>query len=260
MSNELFSLKGRKALVTGGAQGLGRMIAEGLLKAGAEVAITSRKADICEQSARELSTFGRCVPLPADLTTPEAAVDLAKRYREAMGGELHILVNNAGKTWGEPIDNFPDRAWPSVMAVNVQTPFTLVRELLPELTASGTADNPSRVINIGSVAGAKTQRLSAYSYAASKAAVHMLSRDLAGDLAERNITVNAVLPGYFPTNMTAHMRDEEAVDPTLLGKIPMRRMGRPDDIAGIIVFLSSRGGSYVTGAEIPVDGGVVGCG
>jgi NAD(P)-dependent dehydrogenase (short-subunit alcohol dehydrogenase family) len=145
------------------------------------------------------------------------------------------------------------------MAVNVQTPFTLVRELLPELTNAGTSDDPARIINIGSVAGKSAQGLSAYSYSASKAAVHMLTRDLAGDLADRNITVNAVLPGYFPTNMTAHMRDEEAVDPELLSKIPMRRMGRPEEIAGIIVFLSSRAGGYVTGAEIPVDGGIIGC-
>lgn len=260
MNSRLFDLTGKKALVTGGAQGLGRMIAEGLLRAGAEVAITSRKADICEAAATEMSALGRCVALPADLSTTEAAGDLADRYRAAMGDELHVLVNNAGKTWGAPLDSFPDKAWPGVMMVNVQIPFTLARDLLPQLTAAGTVDDPSRIINIGSVAGAKTQRLSAYSYAASKAAVHMLTRDLAGDLANRNITVNAVLPGYFPTNMTAHMRDEETVDPALLGKIPMRRMGRPDEIAGIVVFLASRAGGYVTGAEIPVDGGIVGCG
>lgn len=260
MSNNLFDLTGKYALVTGGAQGLGRMIAEGLLRAGAAVAITSRKVDICEAAAAQMSTLGNCTALPADLSTPEAAVELAQRYRETVGNTLHILVNNAGKTWGGTIDNFPDKAWPGVMTVNVQTPFTLVRELLPELTAAGTADDPSRVINIGSIAGATTARLSAYSYSASKAAVHMLSRDLAGDLADRNINVNAVVPGFFPTSMTAHLRDEEAVDPTVLGKIPMRRMGRADEIAGTIVFLSSRAGAYITGAEIPVDGGIVGCG
>ncbi len=259
MSNELFDLTGKRALVTGGAQGLGRMIAEGLLRAGAIVAITSRKADICEAAAAEMSALGKCIALPADLTTPAAAVELVERYRAAVGG-LDILVNNAGKTWGGDIDTFPDKAWPDVMAVNVQTPFTMVRELLPELTASGTADDPSRVINIGSVAGIKTERLHAYSYAASKAAIHMLSRDLAGDLAERNITVNAVIPGFFPTKMTAHFRDEEKVDPTLLAHIPLKRLGKAEDIAGVVVFLCSRGGSYVTGAQIPVDGGVVGCG
>lgn len=255
----LFSLAGKKAIVTGGAQGLGRMIAEGLLRAGATVAITSRKADICEAAASEMGALGTCIPLPADLSTPEAAVDLVARYRDAVGA-CHILVNNAGKTWGGEIDSFPDKAWPGVMAVNVQTPFTMVRELLPELGAAGTDDNPARIINIGSVAGMKTERLSAYSYAASKAAVHMMTRDLAGDLAARNITVNAVIPGFFPTKMTAHMRDEDSVDAGLLAHIPLGRLGKPDDIAGIVVFLCSRAGAYVTGAQIPVDGGVVGCG
>jgi NAD(P)-dependent dehydrogenase (short-subunit alcohol dehydrogenase family) len=257
--SDLFSLHGKRALVTGGAQGLGRMIAEGLLRAGASVAITSRKADVCETAAAQMSRLGSCLPLAADLSTPEAAVELAAGYRSALG-RCDILVNNAGKTWGGPIDTFPDQAWPSVMAVNVQTPFTLVRELLPELVAAGTADDPSRVINIGSVAGMKAERLNAYSYAASKAAVHMMTRDLACDLADRNITVNAVIPGFFPTKMTAHMRDEDAVDPKLLSHIPLRRLGRADDIAGIVVFLCSRAGAYVTGAQIPVDGGVVGCG
>ena len=256
---DLFSLKGKKALVTGGAQGLGRMIAEGLLNAGATVAITSRNAETCATAAREMGTLGTCVALPADLSNPEAAVDLATRYREALG-ECHILINNAGKTWGGTIDTFPDKAWPGVMAVNVQTPFTLVRELLGELVAAGTPLDPARVINIGSVAGMKTERLKAYSYAASKAAVHMMSRDLAGDLADRNITVNAVIPGFFPTKMTAHMRDEDEVDPALLSHIPLKRLGTPDDIAGIVIFLCSRAGAYVTGAQIPVDGGVVGCG
>jgi len=255
----LFDLTGKQALVTGGAQGLGRMIAEGLLRAGASVAITSRKPETCEAAAAEMASLGRCVALAADLSTPEAAVALVASYRAAMGA-CHILVNNAGKTWGGKIDNFPDKAWPGVMAVNVQTPFTMIRELLAELAAAGTADDPARVINIGSVAGAKTERLQAYSYAASKAALHMLTRDLAGDLAERNITVNAVIPGFFPTKMTAHMRDEDKVDPALLARIPLRRLGRADDIAGIVVFLCSRAGAYMTGGQIPLDGGVIGCG
>lgn len=259
MSAGLFELSGKTALVTGGAQGLGRMIAEGLLSAGATVAITSRKADVCEAAAAEMAELGRCIALPADLSTPEAAVELVERYR-AVVGPCHILINNAGKTWGGEIDTFPDKAWPSVMAVNVQTPFTMVRELLPDLAAAGKPDDPARVINIGSVAGMKTERLKAYSYAASKAAVHMMTRDLAGDLADRNITVNAVIPGFFPTKMTAHMRSEDQVDPALLAHIPMRRLGTPGDIAAVIVFLCGKGGGYVTGAQIPVDGGVVGCG
>lgn len=259
MSN-LFDLSGKVALVTGGAQGLGRMIAEGLLRAGATVAITSRKADVCEAAAQEMAALGTCIPLPADLSSPEAAVDLAQRLRAAAGDKLHILVNNAGKTWGAPVDEFPDKAWPGVMMVNVQAPFTLIRELLGALEAAGTPDDPARIVNIGSVAGMKTARLSAYSYSASKAAVHMISRDLAGDLAGRDINVNALVPGFFPTKMTAHVRDEDEVDEAVLGQIPMRRLGKADEIAGAVVFLSSRAGAYVTGVALPVDGGVSGCG
>ena len=258
--NGLFDLTGKTALVTGGAQGLGRMIAEGLLGAGARVAITSRNAEVCKAAADEMSQLGTCIPLPSDLSTPEAAVDLAKRYREAAGDLLHVLVNNAGKTWGAPVDEFPDKAWPGVMMVNVQAPFTLVRELLGALEAAGTADDPARVINIGSVAGLTPARLSAYSYSASKAAIHMLSRDLAGDLALRNINVNALVPGFFPTKMTAHVRQDEEVDEAVLAQIPMRRLGRAEEIAGAAVFLAARAGAYVTGAAIPVDGGVAGCG
>ena len=255
----MFGLEGKTALVTGGAQGLGRMIAEGLLRAGASVAITSRNADTCQAAADEMSALGPCTPLPADLSTPEAAVDLVDRHRRALG-DCHILINNAGKTWGGPIETFPDKAWPGVMAVNVQTPFTMVRELLPELTKAAQPDDPARIINIGSVAGVKPEKLQAYSYAASKAAIHMLTRELATDLAERGITVNAVIPGYFPTKMTSHMRTEDTVDPALLAHIPLGRLGTPEDIAGIVVFLCSRAGGYITGAQIPVDGGIVGCG
>lgn len=257
---DLFDLSGKIALVTGGAQGLGRMIAEGLLNAGATVAITSRKEDVCKAAAEEMSRLGTCVPLPCDLSSPEAAVDLAVRLREACGDTLHILVNNAGKTWGGSVDDYPDKAWPGVMMVNVQAPFTLIRELLGPLEAGGSQDDPSRIINIGSVAGLKAARLSAYSYSASKAAIHMLSRDLAGDLADRNITVNALVPGFFPTKMTAHLRDDDDVDPEVLAQIPMARLGRPDEIAGSVVFLSSRAGSYITGVALPVDGGAAGCG
>jgi NAD(P)-dependent dehydrogenase (short-subunit alcohol dehydrogenase family) len=255
----LFDLSGKFALVTGGAQGLGRMIAEGLLQAGATVAITSRKADICEAAAADMAALGNCIALPCDLSSPEAAVDLAAQVRAACGGKLHIIVNNAGKTWGGPVDSYPDKAWAGVMMVNVQAPFTLLRELLPELEAAATPADPARVINIGSVAGRVTERLSAYSYSASKAAIHMLSRDLAGDLAARNINVNAVLPGFFPTKMTAHIRSDDGVDPAVLAHIPMHRLGHADEIAGTIVFLASRAGAYITGAEIPVDGGLVGC-
>ena len=259
MTTDLFSLTGKRALVTGGAQGLGRMIAEGLLRAGAEVAITSRKADIADAAAAEMSAIGPCTAFAADLSNPDAAVDLVTRYR-AKFDTLDILVNNAGKTWGAPIDSFPDKGWAGVMMVNVQIPFKLVQLLLPELTASGAGGDPARVINIGSVAGTRIEPLQAYSYGASKAAIHQLTRQMANDLSDRNIAVNAVLPGFFPTAMTSHLRDEDGKATGVIDNhIPLRRMGRPDDIAGIVVFLASRAGAYVTGAEIPVDGGITGC-
>lgn len=259
MSETLFNLSGKKALVTGGAQGLGRMIAEGLLKAGASVAITSRKMDVCAEASAQMSVLGNCIGLTADLSTPEGAVDLVRRYREVASG-LDILVNNAGKTWGAPIESFPDKAWPSVMAVNVQIPFKMVQEFLPELSASGTDDNPSRVINIGSVAGRRIEPLQAYSYAASKGAIHHLSRQMAADLAGRKIAVNVVMPGFFPTSMTGHLRDDKGAPKGILdGHIPLQRLGRPDDIAGVVVFLASPAAAYITGAEIAVDGGLIGC-
>jgi NAD(P)-dependent dehydrogenase (short-subunit alcohol dehydrogenase family) len=256
--NTLFDLEGKVALVTGGAQGLGRMIAAGLATAGATVYITSRKAEVAERSARELSAIGPCHALTANLATAEAAValaaDLARREPR-----LDILVNNAGKTWGAPLESFPDRAWPDIMAVNVQGPFTLIRELLPLLKASGTPDDPARVINIGSLAGTVVEPLQAYSYVASKAALHHLSRVLAADLAPYHIAVNNVLPGFFPTQMTAHIREDEEAHQKVIARVPLKRLGRPDDIAGACVFLASRAASYITGTDLHVDGGLGGC-
>jgi NAD(P)-dependent dehydrogenase (short-subunit alcohol dehydrogenase family) len=257
-SSPLFSLEKKVALVTGGAQGMGRMIAAGLISAGAKVYITSRKAEICEATVRDLSQSGECIGIPADLNTPEAVVALAAQIK-AREPVLNILINNAGRTWGAPLESFPDKAWPSVMAVNVQGPFTLVRELLPLLKAGATGEDPSRVINIGSLAGLRPEPLSAYSYAASKAAIHHLSRVLAKDLAGKHITVNSVIPGYFPTQMTAHIRGADAELTKLLERVPLGRLGEPDDIVGACVFLSSRAGRYVTGAELVVDGGMAGC-
>jgi len=257
-TNSLFDIRGKVALVTGGAQGLGRMIAAGLVAAGARVYITSRKQHIGEQTARDLSAEGECAALTANLATPEAAVGLAREIK-AREQRLDILVNNAGKTWGAPLESFPDKAWTDVMAVNVQGPFTLVRELLPLLKAAGTADNPARVINIGSLAGSVVEPLQAYSYVASKAAIHHLSRVLAADLAPFHVTVNVVMPGFFPTQMTAHIREDEETHRNLVERVPLRRLGRAEDIAGACVFLASRAGSYITGAELRLDGGLGGC-
>jgi NAD(P)-dependent dehydrogenase (short-subunit alcohol dehydrogenase family) len=256
---DMFDLTGKHALVTGGANGLGRMIAEGLLRAGASVTITSRKEADCRAAAVELSTIGTCTGFVADLSSPDAARDLGRLVREHHDG-LDILINNSGRTWAAPIETFPDKGWTSVMAINVQAPFRLVQEFLPELEAAARGSSPSRVINIGSIAGKVTEPLQAYSYAASKAAVHHLTRQLAADLAERSITVNTVIPGYFPTSMTAHLRDDSGAPSGMLdGHIPLRRFGTASDIAGAIVFLCSSAGAYVTGAELVIDGGITGC-
>ena len=256
--SSLFGIEHKTALVTGGAQGMGRMIAEGLVRAGAKVYITSRKPDICENTARELSRFGECLAIAADLNTPEAVVALANEIK-SREPQLNILINNAGRTWGAPLETFPDKAWAPVMAVNVQGPFTLVRELLQLLVAAASAEDPARIINIGSLAGLRAERLSAYSYAASKAALHHLSRTLAADLAERNITVNSVVPGYFPTQMTAHIRKDDVEMHELLERVPLGRLGEADDVAGACIFLSSRAGRYITGSELVLDGGMSGC-
>lgn len=256
--SSLFGIEHKTALVTGGAQGMGRMIAEGLVRAGAKVYITSRKPDICENTARELSRFGECLAIAADLDTPEAVVALANEIK-SREPQLNILINNAGRTWGAPLESFPDKAWTPVMAVNVQGPFTLIRELLPLLVAAASAEDPARIINIGSLAGLRAERLSAYSYAASKAALHHLSRTLAADLAERNITVNSVVPGFFPTQMTAHIRKDDGETRKLLERVPLGRLGEADDIAGACIFLASRAGRYITGSELVLDGGMSGC-
>jgi NAD(P)-dependent dehydrogenase (short-subunit alcohol dehydrogenase family) len=256
--NTLFDLEGKVALVTGGAHGLGRMIAAGLATAGATVYITSRKAEAAERSARELAAIGPCHGLTANLATPEAAVALAAELGRHET-RLDILVNNAGKTWGAPLESFPDRAWPDVMAVNVQGPFTLIRELVPLLKAAARPDDPARIINVGSLAGSVVEPLQAYSYAASKAGLHHLSRVLAAELASHYIAVNNVVPGFFPTPMTAHIREDEGAHQNLIARVPLKRLGRPEDIAGACVYLASRAASYITGIDLQVDGGLGGC-
>jgi len=234
----LFGLGGKTALVTGGTRGIGLMIARGLLAAGATVVLSSRKADACEQAVVELSRLGPVRAIPADLS----------RHR------LDILVNNAGATWGEPLDSFPESAWDRVLDLNVKSPFWMVQELLPALRAAGTSDDPARVINIGSIDAIHVSPMPTYSYSASKAALHQLTRVLARELGPQHVTVNAVAPGPFPSKMMATTL--EAFGEAIAAAAPMRRIGRDDDMAGVAIFLAGRAGAYVNGAVIPVDGGI----
>jgi NAD(P)-dependent dehydrogenase (short-subunit alcohol dehydrogenase family) len=254
----LFSLPGKTALVTGGATGIGRIIAETLVRAGAQVIIASRKAQACEEYAAWLNRLGApgsATGIAGDIATESGVSALAEEISRRFP-RLSILVNNAGKTWGAPLDAFPYSAWESVFSVNVAGLFALTQKLLANLAAAATPEDPARVVNLGSVMGSQPLGDGAYSYSASKAAVHHLTRILAKELAPRRITVNALAPGLFESRMTAFATKDPTRLPRLEKRIPLGRLGRPDDIASAILFLCGRGGAYVTGAILPIDGGV----
>jgi NAD(P)-dependent dehydrogenase (short-subunit alcohol dehydrogenase family) len=246
----LFDLTGKTALVTGGTRGIGLMIARGLLDAGASVTISSRDAEACERARAELAEHGPVTAVPADLSTEAECLRLAATVE----GPLHVLVNNAGATWGAPLMEFPESAWDKVLNLNLKSPFFLTRALLARLEEAASDDDPARVINIGSIDGLRVPALPTYSYSSSKAAVHMLTKVLAKELGPKRITVNAIAPGPFESKMMAATLD--AFGDAIAASAPLGRIGRPDDMAGAAVFLASRAGSYVTGAVLPVDGGI----
>ncbi|MDQ2678985.1 MAG: SDR family oxidoreductase [Actinomycetota bacterium] len=251
----LFSVKGKVALVTGGSRGIGLMIAEGLVRSGVRVYISSRKAEVCDTVAERLREHGECISLPADLSSAEGVDGLVAAIGERES-ELHLLVNNAGATWGAPLEDFPDDAWDKVLSTNVKAVFGLTAGLLPLLRAAASEDDPARVINIGSVDGMRVPETENYPYAASKAAVHMVTRQLAHRLTGDHVNVNAIAPGPFPSKMMAFVLDAEGGEQLVASSVPMGRIGRPDDVVGAVLFLSSRAGSYLTGAIIPLDGGI----
>jgi NAD(P)-dependent dehydrogenase (short-subunit alcohol dehydrogenase family) len=252
----IFSLEGKTALVTGGATGIGFMITHALVSAGAKVYIASRKFEACQKAAESVAALpGICVPFATDLATEDGVVSLAK-FIDENESRLDILVNNSGRSWGAAFEEFPWKAWEDIMTLNVTAPFTLTRELTPLLSASGSAQDPSRVINIGSVMGTEPHGFPAYSYSASKAAIHHITKYLSNELARKHITVNAIAPGPFPSGMTAFFTENKKLTAAVTRGIPLGRIGRPEDFAGLILCLCGSSGSYITGAIIPLDGGM----
>jgi NAD(P)-dependent dehydrogenase (short-subunit alcohol dehydrogenase family) len=255
----LFDVSGKTALVTGGSRGIGLMIARGLVQAGARVVVSSRKSADVTAAARSLSEHGDCVAIPGDVSSPEGAAELASATLSRFPA-LDILVNNAGVTWGAPLEEFPAGGWDRAMHTNVEGMFHLTVGLLPGLRAGAEPEDPGRVINIGSIDGLRTPLVDNYSYSASKAAVHMLTRHLARRLASEHITVNAIAPGPFESKMMAFLLENPESREMVEENVPLGRIGRPDDVAGLTIFLASRAGAYMTGAVIPLDGGITGCG
>lgn len=247
----LFSVNGRVALVTGGSAGIGRMIATGLASAGARVYICARNADKVARAAAEMQ--GDVIGLAADIATIEGIGKLVEEI-SAREPKLHILVNNAGTLSDAPIDDFSEEQWDSVLDLNLKTPFFLLQKLLPLLREGASAERPSSVINIGSVGALKIGPREVYSYQASKSALHWLTKSLAKKLAADNLTINAIAPGFFESDMT--VIKDEAMRKMVESAVPRGRTGAPEDVAGAAIFLASRAGAYVTGSVIAVEGGL----
>lgn len=260
---DLFSVQGKVVLVTGGSRGIGEMIAGGFLANGAKVYISSRKADVCNETAKRLSdTFGgECISLPANLADLAGIDGLVKALSEREN-HLDILINNAGVSWGAPLDEFPEVGWDKVFDTNVKGVFFLTQKLLPLLEARATNDDPSRVVNIGSIDGIRTPVFDTHSYGPSKAALHSLTRQMGSKLVKRNIIMNAIAPGPFPTWMLSTGvgtgGDVDNTDWSVVARgNPRKRVGTPEDIAGLAIFLCSRAGAYTVGEVIACDGGQV---
>ncbi len=253
----LFDVRGKNVVVTGGTRGIGMMIASGFAQAGARVIISSRKPQACASAEAELSELGDVAALAADLSQAEGVEALARFVADRFD-RVDVLVNNAGATWGAPLDEFPRSGFDKILNLNVTSIFEVTQALLPQLRAAAAADDPARVINIGSIDGLVVSGTDNFSYGASKAAVHMLTRKLAATLASEHITVNAIAPGPFPSKMMAFLLDDPEARGQVENSVPLGRVGSPEDVAGTAIFLSSRAGAYLTGTVIPVDGGISG--
>lgn len=250
----LFDVRERVVLITGGSRGIGRAMAEGLVRAGARVYIGGRNVERCEQAAAELSEFGTCLALPGELDSAESARSLAATLAKRES-RLDVLINNAGTLWAAPIDEYPESGWDKVFDTNVKSPFFLIQALLPLLRQAASPESPARIINIGSIQGFALSPHETYAYSASKAAVHHLTKVLADRLVREDITVNAIAPGIYPSKMVTGTVDRDGED-AVVSRVPIGRLGRSTDMAGAALFLSSPCSSYITGTVLPVDGGV----
>jgi 2-deoxy-D-gluconate 3-dehydrogenase len=252
MLKGLFSLEGRVALVTGGSRGIGKMIAQGFLESGAKVYISSRKADVCDATAKELSAYGQCISLPQDVSTLDGVKALTDKYLQAEP-KLDILINNAGAAWGAQFDEFPEHGWDKVMNLNLKSPFFLTQALHGALKKAASADRPAKVINIASIDGIRLNPQETYSYHASKAGLIYLTRRMAARLVRDYIVVSAIAPGPFASEMNRAARDHAD---EVAKRTPLRRIGRDEDMAGAAIYLASKAGDYVVGDTIAVDGGI----
>ncbi|KAF9995869.1 hypothetical protein BGZ80_007324 [Entomortierella chlamydospora] len=253
-SSSLFDVKDKVVLVTGGGRGIGLMIAHGFVVNGAKVYISSRSAKVCDQVAEELNKLGQgqCISIPADLQSLDEVKRLVAEISKRES-KLHVLINNAGANWGEAIATYPDQAFEKVMNLNLKRVFSLTQAMIPLLEAAATAATPSSIINIGSIDGIRVPPQETYAYSASKAALHQMTRVLAGHLGARHITCNAIAPGPFESKMMAETLRK--MGDQIIAGLPLGRIGQPEDIAATSIYLASRAGAYTTGAIIPVDGG-----
>ncbi|MEM7093837.1 MAG: SDR family oxidoreductase [Actinomycetota bacterium] len=252
---KLFDVSGKVAIVTGGSRGIGEMIAEGLVTNGVRTYITARKADACDATAERLSEFGECISVPADLSTAEGVAAFVEYFTERED-KLHILVNNAGAAWGAPLGEFPEMGFDKVLSINVKAPYMLSQALLDQLTAAASPEDPARIIMTGSIDGIRVPLGDNFSYSASKAGVHMLARHMAKFMVDRHITVNSIAPGPFMSKMMAYRLEDPDMRKFIEDANPRGRIGTPEDVAGTVIWLSSRAGAYINGATVPVDGGI----
>lgn len=252
----LFNVSGKVAVVSGGSSGIGAMMARGLLENGVKVYITARKAERLMAMAEELSEFGECIAIPSDMSSVDGIEALVADIGERES-KIDILINNAGANWSAPIEDFPEKGWDKVMDINIKSIFFTIQKFLPLLKAAGNTDDPARIINTASINGIRNSGMPTYAYSASKSGVIHLTEHLATDLASFSINVNAIAPGFFPSNMTKQIVENDEMTKFAISQIPRGRMGAPEDIAGTAIFLCSQASAWITGQTIVLDGGMI---